>query len=257
MVLIQINTKILGEKIEKDYESESEEDDLIVHSKLKIALDISVLHALEKGFCQDVEQMIENDLDCPEEPLIHFLQNNPQFLMQKEILAQKLWLKTLNMTILELIFKAHSQIFIDEVEEHLNFYIENNVEIGAPKFVILSGFSKIAYEKLLDILIHYAHETDFNTKMCQIISDLVNKIHLISENPLKLQKDYLKPLVTLLLIPPNENASQQLSGQVMQNWSKIFQSNHTDAKNLCILYLPWLKCVLKLHPNFQIFLDFK
>ena len=253
--MIQKCTKFLGEKSEKDFEFD-EKDDLMSVSKFKLALDFSVVNALEKGLCQDVEFVIENDLKCPEELLFKFLLNNPDFLSNNPKLAEKLWFEIdFQPKILELIFKANSQFFVDEVEENLNFYLVNNCEIGAPKFVYFCAVSKIAYERLIEILVHYAHEMDFDVKMCQIISDILTNIHSVSQNPLALQKDNLKPLITLLLFPPNENASQQFSSQIMQKWSQIFQKYPDDAKNLCILYLPWLKCILKNHPNFQIFLD--
>ena len=254
-------TQFLGISKSKD-DFDVDEDPLIATSKFKIALNAGILHTLEKGTFEDIQNIFENNdlqtFPCPE-IIFKTLKNNPKFL-ENHSLAQKFWSQAdFQPQILELIFHENPQFFVDEFEDNLIFYLEQKEErsVGDTRILQFCAFSKSAYERMLQILVTYAYETDFDIRMCSLISELVTKVNLASENPIGLQKAHLKPLITLLLVPPctfTEN-NVKLCKEIMHLWTDLFFQNPNDAKNCCLFYMPWFKCILRQFPNFQIFVD--
>ena len=260
--LHETNT-ILGISKSKD-DFEVDEDPLIASSKFKIALDAGILHTLEKGTFEEIQNIFENnDLQSFSYPEIIFktLKKFPTFL-KNDLVAKTFWSQAdFQPQILELIFLENPQFFVDEFEDNLIFYLEQKEEriVGDTRILQFCAFSKSAYERMLQILVTYAYETDFDIRMCSLISELVTKVNLASENPIALQKAHLKPLITLLLVPPctlTEN-NVKLCKEIMHLWTDLFFRYPNDAKNCCLFYMPWFKCILRQFPNFQIFLDLK
>ena len=235
---------------------------MITSCKFKIALDAGILHTLEKGTLEEIQNIFENNpqacISLSPQTIFETLKKYPEIVQDNSTLTQLFWSKTdFHPQILELIFHANPQLFVDEFEENLIFYLGlTEVEIGNPRILQFCAFSQSAYEKMLQILVTYADETDFDIRMCSLISELVTKVNLASENPIALQKPHLKPLITLLLVPPKLK-NFKLCQEILHLWTDLFFQYPIDAKNLCLFYLPWFKCILRTFPNFQTFLDLK
>ena len=236
---------------------------MITSCKFKIALDAAILHTLEKGTLEEIQNIFENNpqacISISPQTIFETLKKYPEIVQDNSTLTHLFWSQTdFHPQILELIFHANPQLFVDEFEENLIFYLgQTEVEIGNPRILQFCAFSQSAYEKMLQILVTYADETDFDIRMCSLISELVTKVNLASENPIGLQKAHLKPLITLLLVPPctfTEN-NVKLCKEIMHLWTDLFFQNPNDAKNCCLFYMPWFKCILRQFPNFQIFVD--
>ena len=235
---------------------------MITSCKFKIALDAAILHTLEKGTLEEIQNVFENNpqacISISPQTIFETLKKYPEIVQNNSTLTHLFWSQTdFHPQILELIFHANPQLFVDEFEENLIFYLgQTEVEIGNPRILQFCAFSQSAYEKMLQILVTYADETDFDIRMCSLISELVTKVNLASENPIALQKPHLKPLITLLLVPPKLKNSK-LCQEILHLWTDLFFQYPIDAKNLCLFYSPWFKCILRTFPNFQTFLDLK
>lgn len=146
--------------------------------------------------------------------------------------------------VLELIFQKQPQYFIDDIEDFILYRLsaENEDTQGMPKCLHLAAFSPQIYAKLEEILVIYAKECNFDSRLMSLIPQFLTKIHHQNylKNPLDLHPLHLQNLISLLLFDPKDS----MLDQVTKDWMEISEKYPRDHEKLCILFLPWLKKIL-------------
>ena len=85
-----------------------------------------------------------------------------------------------------MILSQNSQYFIDEIEDFIIHWLSQEVGEDAkliaslPKVLHFCAHSPKAYGSLEEILVAYAQESNYDTRLMSLISELVAKVHQIA-----------------------------------------------------------------------------